>query len=101
MKFETLAIHAGLQADPATGAVSVAVYQISTFKHDTLTTNRGWSYSRTGNPTRAALENSVAALEGGNSGLAFSAGLAAETTVLSILNPGDEALADLVQALPR
>lgn len=93
MKFETLAIHAGQEADPQTGAVTVPVYQVSTFKHDTLTTNRGWSYSRTGNPTRAALEQSVAALEGGKYGLAFASGLAAESAVLSILKPGDEVLA--------
>lgn len=91
MKFETLAIHAGQEADPQTGSVTVPVYQTATYKQDGIGKLRGgWEYSRTGNPTRAALESSIAALEGGKYGLAFASGLAAETAVLSLLNPGDE-----------
>jgi cystathionine beta-lyase/cystathionine gamma-synthase len=92
--FETLAIHAGQEADACTGAVTVPVYQTATYKQDALGKMRGgWEYSRTGNPTRAALETAIAALEGGDFGLAFSSGLAAETAVLSTLKPGDHVVA--------
>ncbi len=93
MKFETVAIHAGQEADPATGSVTVPVYQTTTYKQDGLGKTRGWEYSRTGNPTRHALETSVAALEGGRYGLAFASGMAAETAVLSILRKGDHVVA--------
>lgn len=93
MKFETVAIHAGQEADPQTGSVTVPVYQTTTYKQDGLNKTRGWEYSRTGNPTRHALETSVAALEGGRYGLAFASGLAAETAVLSILRKGDHVVA--------
>jgi cystathionine beta-lyase/cystathionine gamma-synthase len=95
--FATLAIHAGQDADPATGATVVPIYATSTFTQEAPGKHKGYEYSRSGNPTRAALETCLAALEGGERGLAFASGLAATTAVLSILKPGDEvaAAADL------
>ena len=94
MKFETLAIHAGQEADRATGSVTVPVYQTATYKQDGIGKTRGgWEYSRTGNPTRQAWETALAALEGGRYGLAFASGLAAETAVLSLLEKGDHVVA--------
>ncbi|MCC3770935.1 cystathionine gamma-synthase [Streptomyces sp. UNOC14_S4] len=89
--FETLAIHAGQEADPQTGAVVPPIYQVSTYKQDGVGGLRnGYEYSRSGNPTRAALEENLAALEGGRRGLAFASGLAAEDTLLrTLLSPGD------------
>ena len=91
--FATRAIHAGQAPDPATGAVVVPIYQTSTFAQDALGKHRGYEYSRTGNPTRAALEQCIAALEGGAHGLAFASGMAAEATVMQLLKPGDHTLA--------
>ena len=91
--FATRAIHAGQEPDPATGAVVVPIYQTSTFAQDALGKHRGYEYSRTGNPTRAALEQCIAALEGGVHGLAFASGMAAEATVMQLLKPGDHTLA--------
>jgi cystathionine beta-lyase/cystathionine gamma-synthase len=95
--FSTLAIHAGQGADPATGATVVPIYATSTFTQEAPGQHKGFEYSRSGNPTRAALEECLAALEGGEQGLAFASGLAATTAVLSTLRPGDEvaAAADL------
>ncbi|MGA5819085.1 cystathionine gamma-synthase [Kitasatospora sp. NPDC094028] len=89
--FETLAIHAGQEADPQTGAVVTPIYQVSTYKQDGVGGLRGgYEYSRSANPTRTALEECLAALEGGSRGLAFASGLAAEDTLLrTILKPGD------------
>ena len=89
--FETLAIHAGQEADPLTGAVVPPIYQVSTFKQDGVGGLRGgYEYSRSANPTRTALEENLAALEGGRRGLAFASGLAAEDCLLrSLLAPGD------------
>jgi cystathionine gamma-synthase len=89
--FETLAIHAGQPADAATGAVVTPIYQVSTFHQDAVGSPRGgWEYSRSGNPTRAALEECLAALEGGTRGLAFASGLAAEDCVVrTVCAPGD------------
>ncbi|RKE20883.1 cystathionine gamma-synthase [Streptomyces sp. TLI_171] len=89
--FETLAIHAGQEADPRTGAVVTPIYQVSTYKQDGVGGLReGYEYSRSANPTRTALEECLAAIEGGARGLAFASGLAAEDTLLrSILKPGD------------
>ena len=86
---ETLAIHAGQEPDPHTGAVTVPVYQTSTYEQDAVGHDRGYEYSRTGNPTRAALETSISTLEGGEFGRAFASGMAAEDTILRLLNPGD------------
>src|SRR5215218_1917089 len=95
--FATRAIHAGQDADPATGATVVPIYATSTYTQEAPGRHKGFEYSRSGNPTRAALETCLAALEGGERGLAFASGLAATTAVLSTLRPGDEvaAAADL------
>ncbi|MFI1801771.1 cystathionine gamma-synthase [Streptomyces sp. NPDC020379] len=89
--FETLAIHAGQEADPLTGAVVPPIYQVSTYKQDGVGGLRnGYEYSRSANPTRTALEENLAALEGGRRGLAFASGLAAEDCLLrTLLSPGD------------
>ncbi|MFF3427246.1 cystathionine gamma-synthase [Streptomyces sp. NPDC002602] len=89
--FETRAIHAGNTADPRTGAVVPPIYQVSTYKQDGVGGLReGYEYSRSGNPTRTALEENLAALEGGRRGLAFASGLAAEDCLLrTLLSPGD------------
>jgi cystathionine gamma-lyase len=95
--FSTRAIHAGQEADPATGATVVPIYATSTYTQAAPGKHKGYEYSRTGNPTRAALETCLASLEGGERGLAFASGLAATTAVLSMFKPGDEiaAAADL------
>jgi cystathionine gamma-synthase len=92
--FDTLAIHAGQDPDPRTGAVAVPIYQTSTYKQDGVGGLRaGYEYSRSANPTRAALEEAMAALEGGTRGLAFASGLAAEDTLLrAVCRPGDHIL---------
>jgi cystathionine beta-lyase/cystathionine gamma-synthase len=87
--FETRAIHAGQDPDPATGAAIVPIYQTSTFIQEEVGRTKGWEYSRSGNPTRAALEVCLASLESAQYGLAFASGMAATTTVLHLLNPGD------------
>ncbi|WP_298332214.1 aminotransferase class I/II-fold pyridoxal phosphate-dependent enzyme, partial [Haloactinopolyspora sp.] len=89
--FETRAIHAGQKPDPRTGAVIPPIYATSTYAQDGVGGLReGFEYSRTGNPTRAALEECIAALEGGTRGLAFASGMAAEDTLLrAVLKPGD------------
>ena len=89
---ETALIHGGISIDERTGAVNVPIYQTSTFKQDGLGKMRGYEYSRTGNPTREALEALIAELEGGYAGFAFASGLAAETAVLSLLHTGDRVL---------
>jgi cystathionine gamma-lyase len=91
--FSTLAIHAGQDADPTTGATVVPIYATSTYTQEAPGKHKGYEYSRTGNPTRTALETCLAALEGGERGLAFASGLAATTAVLSLLKPGDEVVA--------
>jgi cystathionine gamma-synthase len=88
--FETLAIHAGQDPDPETGAVITPIYQTSTYAQSAVGEHRGYEYSRSGNPTRTALETCLAALERGARGLAFASGLAAEDCVLrTMLSPGD------------
>src|SRR5437667_5131241 len=91
--FATLAIHAGQDADPATGATVVPIYATSTYTQEAPGKHKGYEYSRSGNPTRHALEECLSALEGGERGLAFASGLAATTAVLSVLKPGDEVVA--------
>jgi len=94
MHFETRAIHDGQAPDPRTGAVTVPVYQTSTYQQDAIGRPReGFEYSRTGNPTRQALEEALASLEGGKHGLAFASGVAASTAVLNLLRPGDHVVA--------
>jgi len=94
MNFETLAIHAGQEPDPMTGAVVPPIYQTSTYKQDGVGGTRGgYEYSRTANPTRKALEDCLAALEGGTSAFAFASGMAAEDCLLRTLcQPGDHVL---------
>ncbi len=89
MKPETLAIHAGQRPDPLTGAVSVPIYQTSTFAFAEPGKTRGWDYSRSGNPTRRVLEDTIAALEGGKAGFACSTGMSAITTVAALFSRGD------------
>src|SRR5690242_9556281 len=91
--FATRSIHAGQDADPATGATVVPIYATSTYTQAAPGQHKGYEYSRSGNPTRTALETCLAALEGGERGLAFASGLAATTAVLSLLRPGDEVAA--------
>lgn len=91
--FSTRAIHAGQPPDPATGAVTVPIYQTSTFAQDGVGRHRGYEYARTGNPTRSALEQCLAALDGGKHALAFASGMAAETAVMQLLQPGDHTVA--------
>jgi len=88
-RFETLAIHAGQEPDSATGATITPVYQTVTFTHEALDRNKGFAYSRTGNPTRAALETCLAALEGGRFALAYASGMAAVMGVMQVLSAGD------------
>ncbi|HSB84787.1 MAG TPA: cystathionine gamma-synthase [Ilumatobacteraceae bacterium] len=90
--FETRAVHTGQEPDPITGAVVTPITLSTTFAQDGVGGHKGFEYSRSGNPTRAALEACVASLEGGRYGLAFASGLAAEDNVLRLLNPGDRVL---------
>lgn len=83
-------IHGGVDGDAATGAVSVPIYQTSTFRQQGLGENKGYEYSRTGNPTRQALEKLIAELEGGTAGFAFASGMAAITAVLFLFRAGDK-----------
>jgi cystathionine beta-lyase len=92
MKIETLLIHGGIDGDEQTGAVSVPIYQTSTYKQAGIGENKGYEYSRTGNPTRYALEKLIAELEGGYAGYAFSSGMAAITAVLMLFKSGDKIL---------
>ena len=90
MDFETLAIHAGQEPDPSTGAVTVPIYQTSTYVQEAVgELKQGYDYSRTANPTRRALETCLAALESAGHGFAFASGMAATTTVMHLLDPGD------------
>ncbi|TCL56222.1 cystathionine gamma-lyase [Kineothrix alysoides] len=87
---ESALIHGGIYGDERTGAVNTPVYQTSTYMQDGLGKNRGYEYSRTGNPTREALESLIAELEGGKAGFAFASGMAATTAVLSLFQSGDK-----------
>ena len=87
--FETRAVHAGQSPDPTTGAVVTPVYLTSTYAQDAVGEHRGYEYSRTGNPTRTALQSCLASLEGATRGIAFASGLAAEDAILRLLKPGD------------
>lgn len=91
-KFGTKAIHAGVEPDPATGAIMTPIYQTSTYVQERVGVFKGYEYSRTGNPTRNALENAIAAIENGKYGACFGSGLAAIDAVIKILNPGDEVI---------
>ncbi len=93
MKFETRAIHAGQEPDPTTGAVMTPVYLTSTYVQEAPGVHQGYEYSRTGNPTRTALESNLASMEGGEHGLCFASGLAATDAVLKLLSPQDHVIA--------
>ena len=91
-KIESALIHGGIYGDKTTGAVNVPIYQTSTYEQKGLGENTGWEYSRTGNPTRAALEALIAELEKGKAGFAFGSGMAAITAVLSLFETGDRVI---------
>ena len=93
MQFETRAIHVGQEPDPATGATITPIYQTSTYTQEGLGRHKGYEYSRTGNPTRSALEQCLASLENAAYGLAFASGLAATSAVLNLLSAGDHVVA--------
>ncbi|UTB32630.1 MAG: PLP-dependent aspartate aminotransferase family protein [Methanobacterium sp. ERen5] len=92
MKFSTRSIHVGRKPDPTTGAISPTICQTSTFTFDEFNKPGDYDYSRTGNPTRSALEEAIANLEGGNAGFCFSSGMAAVTTAIHLLKSGDHAV---------
>ena len=89
MDFETRAIHEGQEPDPATGAVTVPIYQTSTYVQEAVGEHKGYDYSRVANPTRTALQICLASLESAEHGVAFGSGMAAVTTVMHLVNPGD------------
>ena len=89
MDFETRAIHEGQQPDPATGALTTPIYLTSTYVQDAVGENKGYDYSRAGNPTRTALQQCLASLESAEHGVAYASGLGAVTTIMHLLNPGD------------
>jgi cystathionine gamma-synthase len=89
MDFETRAIHEGQDPDSATGAVITPIYQTSTYVQEAVGKNKGYDYSRSGNPTRTALETCLASLESADHGLAFASGLGATTTIMHLVNPGE------------
>jgi cystathionine gamma-synthase len=89
MEFETRAIHAGQEPDPATGAIVTPIYQTSTFVQEAVGVNKGYDYARVGNPTRTALQVALASLENAAHGVAFSSGLGATTTLMHLVNPGE------------
>ncbi|MBD0349103.1 MAG: cystathionine gamma-synthase [Thermoleophilia bacterium] len=89
MDFETRAIHEGQDPDPATGAITVPIYQTSTFVQEEVGVHKGYDYSRTGNPTRTALQLCLASLENAEHGVAFSSGLGATTTLMHLVSPGE------------
>jgi cystathionine gamma-synthase/cystathionine gamma-lyase len=93
MKFATKAIHAGVEPDPATGAIMTPIYQTSTYVQESPGKHKGYEYSRTHNPTRTALQNALAALENGKHGICYASGLAATDAVLKLFRPGDEIIA--------
>jgi cystathionine beta-lyase/cystathionine gamma-synthase len=92
MKFSTRAIHAGQEPDPTTGAVSVPIYQTSTYAQEALGKHKGYEYARTQNPTRSALEKNLAALEGGRAAFAFASGMAATNALMTLLRAGDHVI---------
>jgi cystathionine gamma-lyase len=92
MKFGTKAVHAGVKPDPTTGAIMTPVYQTSTYVQESPAKHKGYAYARGANPTRDALQASIAALEGGRFGLCFSSGMGATDAVIRLLSPGDEVI---------
>jgi cystathionine gamma-lyase / homocysteine desulfhydrase len=92
MRRKTKLIHAGISEDPATGAVTFPIYQVSTYKQEGIGKHKGFEYSRTGNPTRHALEELIKDIEGGKAGFAFGSGMAAITAVIMLFNSGDHVI---------
>ena len=92
-QFDTLSVHAGIKSDPYTGAVMTPIYATSTFAQDTPGKDKGYEYSRSQNPTREVLEDSLAELENGHKAFAFASGVAAQTAVIDLLKPGDHVIA--------
>ena len=93
MDFETRAIHEGQEPDPATGSVTVPIYQTSTYAQEAVGDHKGYEYSRVANPTRTALQTCLASLEGADHGVAFASGLAAATTLVHLVSPGERIVA--------
>ncbi len=89
MDFETRAIHDGQEPDPATGSLTVPIYQTSTFVQEAVGVHKGYEYARVSNPTRTALQLCLASLEGAEHGVAFSSGMGAVTTVMHLVSPGE------------
>src|SRR5437870_12322826 len=92
MKFSTKAIHSGQEPDPTTGAVTVPIYQTSTYAQEGLGKHKGYEYARTQNPTRHALDRNIAALEGGQYGFAFASGIAAIDATLRLVKAGEHVI---------
>ena len=92
MKFATKAVHAGVEPDPSTGAIMTPVYQTSTYVQESPSKHKGYGYARGANPTRSALQKSIAALENGKFALCFSSGMGATDAVIKLLSPGDEVI---------
>jgi cystathionine gamma-lyase len=92
MKFGTKAVHAGVEADPSTGAIMTPIFQTSTYVQESPAKHKGYAYARGANPTRNSLQKSIAALENGKFGLCFSSGMGATDAVIKLLNPGDEVI---------
>src|SRR5919109_3640080 len=88
-RFSTICLHAGQEPDPSTGAIITPIYQTSTYVQDGLGRHKGYEYARTQNPTRAALEGNLAAIEKGKAAFAFASGMAAEGAVMRLLQSGD------------
>src|SRR5688500_13777083 len=88
-RFSTICIHAGQQPDEATGAIITHIYQTSTYVQEAVGRHKGYEYARTQNPTRAALEANIAAIEGGKAGYAFASGMAAISAIMTMLKQGD------------
>lgn len=92
MKFGTKAVHAGVEPDPSTGAIMTPIYQTSTYVQESPAKHKGYAYARGANPTRNALQKSIASLENGKFGICFSSGMGATDAVIKLLNPGDEVI---------
>src|SRR5215471_7191279 len=92
-RFATICLHAGQEPDPSTGAIVTPIYQTSTYVQEALGKHKGFEYARTQNPTRLALEENIAAIEGGKAAFAFASGMAAIGAVASMLQPGDHVIA--------
>ena len=99
MGFSTDAIHAGQEPDPTTGAITVPIYQTSTYVQEELGKHKGFEYARTQNPTRIALEKNLATLERGARGFAFGSGMAATSAITHLLKSGDHVVSEVVSRM--